>query len=493
MRLLSRTAACAAALACLGAPPAHAGSKSALIIRGAGFGHGVGMSQYGAYGYALHGFTYDQILAHYYTGTALGRLDPEPDVSVILQAGVRTVRVSGVAQAGDQALDPSQTYTVRRTSAGLSVRDQGGKRTLAAAGPISLAPAPGGQPLALGGVAINGIRDGSYRGALTVRPAGDGGGGLDAVNVLGLEDYVRGVVAGESPASWPGEALKAQAVAARTFAVTSGSGELWPDTRSQVYDGVYAEHPTTDAAVAGTFGQVVTLFGKPVVTYFFSTSGGHTENVENSFLGSPPEPWLKGVDDPYDNTSPKHRWGPIRLSSAQATLALRGLVQGRLARIRVLQRGVSPRIVRAQLIGSRGVTVVTGPQLRKAFGLWDSWITFRTISSGVKHAPSPPAGPTPPAQPAPSGGSASPGGSNTDATGGTTASAARLSRLYAVGTISPARRGAWARVQVRRGSAWRSAVDTLVGRGGRYSVRLPGGGTYRVLYGRDAGPTFTAR
>ncbi|HEU4977970.1 MAG TPA: SpoIID/LytB domain-containing protein [Solirubrobacteraceae bacterium] len=500
MRTLSRTAAGAAALACALAAPAHAASpKGTLIIRGAGFGHGVGMSQYGAYGYAQHGWTYDNILAHYYTGTQLGRLDPEPDVSVILQAGQKTLRVSGVASAGGAKTDPAQTYVISRSrkSGDVLVRDASGTSVARAGGPISLAPSPAG-PIVLGGTAINGVRGGAYRGTLTVRPAGDGGSGLDAVDTLDLEDYVRGVVAGESPSSWPIEALKAQAVAARTFAVTSGSGELWPDTRSQMYLGVSGETASTDLAVASTAGQVVTFFGKPVVTYFFSTSGGHTENVENSMIGSSPEPWLKGVDDPYDNTSPKHRWGPIRLSFTQAARELRGLVQGRFVRIKVLQRGVSPRIVRALIVGSRGTTAVTGPQLRTALGLWDSWMTFRTISSGVKRVPTPPA-PTPPPdpqQPSPTGGASSGSGSgagNTDGSGGATASAARLSPLYAVGTISPARRGAWARVQVRRGKAWRLAVDTQVGRGGRYSVRLPGRGTYRVVYGHDVGPTLHAR
>ena len=495
MRTLSRTAAGAVALVCALAAPAHAASpKGTLIIRGAGFGHGVGMSQYGAYGYAQHGWTYDQILAHYYTGTQLGRLDPEPDVSVILQAGQKTLRVSGVASAGGARTDPAQTYVISRSrnSGDVLVRDASGKSVARAGGAISLAPASAG-PIVLGGTAMNGVRNGAYRGTLTVRPAGDGGSGLDAVNTLDLEDYVRGVVAGESPSSWPGEALKAQAVAARTFAVTSGSGELWPDTRSQMYLGVSGETASTDLAVASTSGQVVTFFGKPVVTYFFSTSGGHTENVENSMIGASPEPWLKGVDDPYDNASPKHRWGPIRLSFTQAARELRGLIQGRFVRIKVLQRGVSPRIVRALIVGSRGTTAVTGPQLRTAFGVWDSWMTFRTISSGVKRVPTPPA-PTPPAQPSPSGGAtAGSSAGNTDGSGGASASAARLSPLYAVGSIAPARRGAWAHVQVRRGNAWRVAVDTQVGSGGRYSVRLPGRGTYRVVYGRDAGPTFTAR
>ena len=123
-----------------------------------------------------------------------------------------------------------------------------------------------------------------------------------------------GVVSRESPASWPIEALKAQAVAARTYAITTTKGgngfDHYPDTRSQVYGGVAAETASTDRAVAETRGQVVTYDGEPVITYFFSTSGGRTENVENS-LGGAPQPWLRSVEDPYDDVSPRHRWGPI--------------------------------------------------------------------------------------------------------------------------------------------------------------------------------------
>ena len=93
----------------------------------------------------------------------------------------------------------------------------------------------------------------------------------------------------ESPASWPIEALKAQAVAARTYALTTSKGgagfDHYPDTRSQVYGGVGAEVASTNAATQQTAGQLVTYQGTPVATYFFSTSGGRTEDVENTTLG----------------------------------------------------------------------------------------------------------------------------------------------------------------------------------------------------------------
>ena len=118
--------------------------------------------------------------------------------------------------------------------------------------------APAGKALRLRGTALNGLLSGRYRGALEVRPAATGG--VNAINAIGLENYVRGVISGESPASWPSAALQAQAVAARSYAITTSRSkkdgfDQYPDQRSQVYRGVKAEFPTTDAAVAATAGQ----------------------------------------------------------------------------------------------------------------------------------------------------------------------------------------------------------------------------------------------
>src|SRR3954447_136047 len=361
------------------APSAHAASR--LVIRGAGFGHGIGMSQYGAYGLSLQGVGYQAILARYYTGTQLARVAAEPEVRVLVQSGQRKVLFSGAARLGTQALDPAKTYNVIRGGSGLVIRD-GSKRLFTAAPPLRVDAAGGGA------LAVNGL--GSYRGALELRPAGSG---MNVIKAMGLESYVRGVVSAESPSAWPAEALKAQAVAARTYAITSRAGSIsdgfdqYADTRSQMYKGVAAERPTTDAAIAATAGQVVTYAGKPVTTFFFSTSGGKTEHVEHSFVGSAPKPWLKGVDDPYDDLAPRHRWKPQTLTTTRVKAKLRGLVKGRFKGIKVTQRGVSPRIVRALVVGTRGTTSVTGPQLRSRFGLFDTWAYFTTVTSSGKRAP----------------------------------------------------------------------------------------------------------
>jgi stage II sporulation protein D len=444
------------------APAAQAATK--LTITGAGFGHGIGMSQYGTYGYSLHLKSYDYILGHYYTGTALGALDANPEVKVLLQGSKKSIAFAGALNAGEEKLDPAATYSVRRGADGLVLRDATGKSVATTPGPLRV-DAPVDQPLRLNGTSVPGVRDGLYRGSLLISASGSG---LVAVNALDLEDYVRGVVSAESPSAWPTEALKAQAVAARTYAITSHAGggvfDQYADTRSQVYRGGSGE------------GQVVTYGGQPVTTYFFSTSGGETEAVENSFVGSQPKPWLKAVEDPFDSVSPKHRWGPFRFTATQVQRKLHRYLLGRFKRIKVLQRGVSPRVVRAQVVGTRGVTNVTGPQLRSAFGLYDTWAFFTSVTSKASKPKRKPKAPPPP---------------TADPTGGVSpvarAAAAHATRLE--GTIAPARTGRWLRVERRQGTRWVVATDGTVLRGGRYSVAVPGPGIYRVTYGQAVGPS----
>jgi stage II sporulation protein D len=458
------------------APAAQAATK--LTITGAGFGHGIGMSQYGTYGYALHLRSYDFILGHYYTGTALGQLDANPEVKVLLQGGKKSISFSGALSAGDEDLDAAQTYSVKRGGDGLILRDASGEDVATTPGPLRV-DAPVGQALRLMGTSVPGVTNGLYRGSLLISASGSR---LIAVNALDLEDYVRGVVSGESPSAWPSEALKAQAVAARTYAMTTDAGgttfDQYADTRSQVYRGVAGETPSTDAAVSATKGQVVTYGGQPVTTYFFSTSGGETEDVENSMLGSQPKPWLKAVDDPFDNVSPKHRWGPFRFTATQVQRKLHRYLRGRFKRIKVLQRGVSPRVVRAQVVGTGGVTNVTGPQLRSAFSLYDTWAFFTSVTTKASKSKKPAK------KPAPSG----------DATGGLPAArAASVQAPRVEGTIVPARAGRWLTVQRLDGTRWITATDAHVLRGGRYSVAVSGPGVYRVVYGRAVGPAVRVR
>src|SRR3954470_18294319 len=249
------------ALGCL----AFAGAASAasrMTIRGAGFGHGVGMSQYGAYGFAKQGVGYQEILGHYYSGTALGAADRGRLVRVLLQSTSGAAAFSGAERAGTRRLDPAKSYrAVRRSFDQVDLQNASGRKVATFTAPLQV---DGGAD----GVVLKGR--GGYRGILELRP---GAFGINAINAVGLEDYVRGVVAAESPSSWPLEALKAQAVAARTYAITTTKGgtgfDEYAATRSRVYGGMGSGTPSTDEAVAGTAGQVVTYQGRPVVTYFF--------------------------------------------------------------------------------------------------------------------------------------------------------------------------------------------------------------------------------
>jgi stage II sporulation protein D len=374
--------AIAALLALLAAAPAGAAERWSL--RGAGWGHGIGMSQYGAYGFAKNGSGYRDILRHYYTGISIDQRSGNV-VKVLLQPNRSKVTFRGATSAGGRNLDEGSTYRATRSGSSVVLHSSTGRELERF---DDLMPVSGGDALKLLGRADNGVGDGIYRGTLDIRVAR--GPGLNAINSLGLESYVMGVVGNESPSSWPLEALKAQAVAARTYALASNVGgrgfNQYADVRSQVYRGVLSETPSTTRATQATAGQVVTHGGNVATTFFFSTSGGQTENIENAFPGSTPKPWLKGVKDPYDDASPYHRWGPLSYSRRGLGARLGGWVKGRFRRIVVTQRGVSPRIVRARVVGTRGSTAVTGPQLRTKLGLRDTWIYVRRVRTRTSSA-----------------------------------------------------------------------------------------------------------
>ncbi|MGH2851433.1 MAG: SpoIID/LytB domain-containing protein [Solirubrobacteraceae bacterium] len=328
------------------------------------------MSQTGAAGFALHGWSAQQILAHYYTGTELGRIAPGHIVSVLLQSGARRVYVSGATHAGERTLDPTATYEAINGPGGTITLEGAHHHALAhVAPPLQIT---GTGPLTLQGRAQNGILDGRYRGSLQLIV---GRHGLRVINDVGIESYLRGVVPSESPSSWPAAELEAQAIAARSYAVASaphGPFDLYSDVRSQQYDGVAAETASTNAAVAATRGEVVTYAGVPVTTFYFASSGGMTEDVQNVFDGAAPEPYLQAVGDPYDHS----RYGPIAITLATADRRLRGLVEGRLVAIRVLRRGASPRIVTADLVGTGGTVTVSGAQLETMLHLHSTWACF---------------------------------------------------------------------------------------------------------------------
>jgi len=446
-------------LALLALSPAAAHAASTVVVRGAGFGHGIGMSQYGAYGFAQQGFTYRRILDHYYSGTKLTSAPSRP-VRVILQASDPYVRFRGAtAASGGQRLNPTVTYVAKPASGGRVTLTGEGEKVGTFSSPLRVERR--GRALRLMGRAINGLSSGLYRGALELR--GGAGGGVTAVNSLAIDDYIRGVIAAEMPSNWHIEALRAQAVAARTYALSTsktngGVFDQYPDTRSQVYRGVAAETLRSSQAASDTSRQILTYGGAPAVTYFFSTSGGMTENLENSFVGSQPKPWLKSVEDPYDGISPKHRW---RFRFSKRSIASRLGVPGSYSKIRVLKRGNSPRIVRARVYGSRGTKILTGPQIRARLGLYDTWAYFSTVSSSqVRHA-------------------------------GKAKAAAAFPEL--AGTFDPAPKRRGVVVERRNGKAWKRVAEVVTTARGRYRTTLAVAGLYRVRSGSVAGPAVRVR
>jgi SpoIID/LytB domain protein len=347
-----------------------------FVVTGRGWGHGVGMSQYGALGYARQGAGFEEILGHYYQGTELTQA-PVKRIRVLLAAGAKSLAVGSAApfrvrdglgelhelDAGTQPFGP-----------GLRVRETGEKKPTQLTGPLVFLP--GAQALTLKGRA--------YRGELRVSVDK---GRLRAINTLGLEAYLYGVVPSEMPHYWPLEALKAQAVAARSYALATrrhGDFDVYSDVRSQVYRGIPEEEAPTNEAIDETAGLVVTYQGQVAYTYFFSTSGGRTATVTDVWPGSKAIPYLVAVDDPYDSVSPYHRWGPVVRTAKAARAQLK--VPGPLLDLRAT---ITPsgRVGTLIAVGPAGETQVKAGDVRRLLGLRSTWFRVGVLMLARPEAP----------------------------------------------------------------------------------------------------------
>jgi stage II sporulation protein D len=355
-----------------------AAARADYVIDGHGWGHGVGMSQYGAYGYALdEGRSFRWILGHYYTGTSVGRA-AGARVRVLLRR-TRTPKVCGASSLRDATgrrvrLSERRTYRFSAwRAAGLRVADARTGRTRArVVAPVRIT---GGGAVCLRGTAQNGVANGGYRGAL--RLTRDGTAVL-VVNELGLESYLYGVVASEMPSSWATQALDAQAVVARSYALRSlrptEPFDVYADTRSQMYRGLAGEAATAVAAVRATRALAVRYGGEVAQTFFHSTSGGRTAANEEGFGGTP-IPYLRSVDDPYDSISPLHDWS-VTLTDAQAAKRLKDVRLGDLLDLAVSARSASGRAATVDVVGADGTVQLPADRVRTLLGLRSTWFTI---------------------------------------------------------------------------------------------------------------------
>ena len=367
---------------------------------GKGSDHGVGMSQYGARGRAAAGQTYDVILAHYYTGTALGSVDPTQTIRVMLNsaymstptAPARIVAQFGswtsaafVDELGTRIVFPADSYVdlVPTSTAWQAIAYDSTGMVLASAATTDLTIDPA-DPATLLKMTWRSSRERYvlYRGSMRMVVSGTA---VQAINNLPLDEYVQGVVPAEMPPLWPIEAVKAQAVAARSYAMRhlhpERSFDVVPTADNQVYGGFSLEHPRSNLAVAQTSGQVVTYDGAIANTFFFTVGGGYTENNEYAWptargrVNGTPIPYLRGVPDldenglAYDRNAPDFAWQSGSFTWAQLSAMLAADSRTNVGTLTDIQfkRGVSGRVYCVTLVGSAGTLNVSGQAFKYVF------------------------------------------------------------------------------------------------------------------------------
>ncbi|KJF25099.1 stage II sporulation protein [Rhodococcus sp. ACPA4] len=358
-----------------------------FTLSGHGNGHGRGMGQWGAYGYAKNqGWSGERILSHYYGGTVLDSMPPA-QMSVRLTA--RDDETLDVYSAAGMVVNGQRTAPGE--AAHLTALPGGGASVVVTSGcgggvvweavtnhpwvdPVDLSPdRPADQFLTM-------CDDNApYRGALGVVLDN---GAARTVNLLDMEDYLLGVVPVEAKADWAdsggAEALRAQAVAARSYAAVehrSSYADTCDTQDCQVYGGAGKEDPRTTEAVRSTTGAVLSRDGDIVATEFSSSTGGYSSG------GAFP-----AVADEGDTISPNHDW--TQMFSAGEIAEAFGV--GELTSLKVLSRnglGVDGgRVTALEVVGTKATVGVTGMQARMKLGLKSDWFTIGD-GAGVVESP----------------------------------------------------------------------------------------------------------
>jgi stage II sporulation protein D len=397
-------------LAALAGPVARAqGGGEDFTFFGSGFGHGLGMSQWGAYGLSRQGWGPERILRHYYSGTRLANDDTHPGrFRIGLVQGRDSVRLEASSGAveirlGDPAtgdvvatIPDGQTWRVLVADTRYRIVDQSGDTIDRVGGPN----APIFAVFQTQGAHVR-IPEASHtynRGWIEFGLFGcTGSCAIRLVLVITPQEYLYGL--GEVPSSWPMSALKAQAIAARTYAFTKAgisqhrSGcdcALYASSFDQVYAGWDKEGGVGGdlwiQAVDETDDRVVVDAGDTIQAFYMSSSGGFTEDNENVWGGTPIN-YLRGVCDPGDYTTanPSATW-EVTYTAGRVTKSL-SLGIGTITGFANPDRGVSGRIISVTVQGENGAQPVSGAALRSALGLRDDrvWINAdRSITGEIR-------------------------------------------------------------------------------------------------------------
>jgi stage II sporulation protein D len=359
------------------ADPVVAPKSGNLTVRGAGWGHGWGMSQYGAYGAALNGLSWSQILSFYYPGTVRSSLPPRSMLKVWVTSdydgSLRVLPYPGLnvrdGVGGRFTVPTGSRYVSWRiarygTGYRLTYRTADGRNIVVKTG-LSKGTWSFYSPSRSVRVLLPSGTVRTYRGSMALIKWGSSG---RTINQVLVEDYVRGVVPAEMPTSWPANAVRAQAVAARSYAVRLRTTrryagyDLCDTTACQVYRGMGAETARGDAAVQATKGIILTYRGAVALTQFASSNGGHSAQGDY--------PYLRPRPDPYDGAVRSQAWTRT-ITAAQVQRAWPSV--GTLRAVQVTARDGAGawggRVVTVKVIGSRATVSVSGSTFQSRFGL----------------------------------------------------------------------------------------------------------------------------
>jgi stage II sporulation protein D len=362
----------------LGVAPSADGA-TAVKVCGSGYGHGVGLAQYGAYGRAQAGQNYAKIVRAYYQGVNLQRYRDNPFVRVLLKqkgldgsydvvvASGSTAQMVNLATGSTVVLEPG-TYRVGYLSTKKRYKltnVSSGEQIGSYKGPIHF-ELDSGMPLSYAGK--------GYRAKLRAEVSDSK---FYLINRLRIETYIRGVVPAEISPTWAPEALKSQAVAARSYARATRGGDLfdfYADSRDQFYGGASSETAATNKAVADTAGVVAVYGGKPIRASYHSSAGGYTEGSFYAF--GHPVAYLKAVRDVDSQgrsferlvNSPWSQWSGTLNPDGSAQLNI-----GSITGVHVLERSPSRRATKVEVTGTAGKKTISGeyniPNALKTNGL----------------------------------------------------------------------------------------------------------------------------